>query len=155
MILYDVAQTLLGVMRSDEAMLLPQLYRDCTRKIHTQAQIYPHVTPDIRVPSRRCLLSRLHALFGESLIKVCKHGKYGTLLYYTQCDVVKALSTVLGRRTTHSVTDSAVSQTSENSKTNMSLETQMENVSSDLNKRVHEEAKRITRTNPTSINPSI
>lgn len=64
-----------------------------------------------------------------------------TLLYYGQCDV-KALSTALGRRTA-TTTDSATAHPIENSKTNMSLEEQIKNVSSDLNKRVHEQAKRV------------
>ena len=28
---------------------------------------------------------------------ICKHDKYGTLLYHKQCDLVKALSAALGK----------------------------------------------------------
>ena len=30
-------------------------------------------------------------------VMICKHDKYGTLLYHKQCDLVKALSATLGK----------------------------------------------------------
>lgn len=99
MVLYQTAQILLAAMKSDEALLLSTLYNMYIGTNKAESQNYPSLilTPDIHTPHRRWVLSRLHALFGESLTIVCKHYKYGTLLFHSRCDLVKALSTALGK----------------------------------------------------------
>ena len=95
--IYQTAQILLAAMKSDEALLLSTLYNMYIGTNKAESQNYPSLilTPDIHTPHRRWVLSRLHALFGESLTIVCKH--YGTLLFHSRCDLVKALSTALGK----------------------------------------------------------
>ena len=146
MVLYQTAQILLAAMKSDEALLLSTLYNMYIGTIKAESQNYPSLilTPDIHTPRRRWVLSRLHALFGESLTIVCKHYKYGTLLFHSRCDLVKALSTALGKgaKYTRLQTDSSANE-SETSFRGESMHTQIRNVASHLNDRVHEQAKKV------------
>ena len=99
MIMYQAAQTVLAAMKTNEAMLLLKLYKNFISDIHVKSKKYPSLNlGNTSQPSCRWVLSRLHAMFGDSLTVVCKHARYGTNLFYRQCDLVKALSTALGRQ---------------------------------------------------------
>ena len=87
-------------------------------------------------------------MFGESLTIVCKHDRYGTLLFHKSCDLVKALSTALGRGTkcTHPIADCSVKVACELGNTSSTvgadnMHEQIRNVASHLNDLVHEQAK--------------
>ena len=77
---------------------------------------------------------------------VCKHARYGTITFYTKCDLVKALSTALGSgsKNAYPVNDSCEATSCETSgSTGVSMGTQIKNVASHLNNQVHEQAKQI------------
>ena len=87
------AKRLAEVMKSDGAILLSVLYRKFYDKVRNKASLLPHLssTPD------QWLLSRLNSLFGDSLQVHCKQDRYGSVLFHKDCDLVKALSTALGK----------------------------------------------------------
>ena len=99
MILYGVADKLAASMESDQAVLLTKLYHNFFNTIIKESKNYPSLssTKQTNSSSHCWVLSRLHSIFGESLVIICKHEKYGTLLYHKQCDQVKALSSALGK----------------------------------------------------------
>lgn len=75
MIMYQAAQTVLAVVKADEAMFLSKLYKNFISDIHVASKKYPSLNlGNISQPSCRWVLSRLHALFGDSLKMVCKHA---------------------------------------------------------------------------------
>ena len=89
LIMYQVAQGLLASMRSDEVILLSTLYNSYVSELRTKSENYPSiVNTEIRTPTRCWVLSRLHSLFGDLLTIVCKHDKYGTLLFHSKCNLV-------------------------------------------------------------------
>ena len=99
MVMCLCAQTLVTLIKADEAMLLSAFYHTFLNVIKTESKNYPalSITEEKHIPGKRWVLSRLHSLFGESLKTVCKHECYGTLLFHTNSDLVKALSAALGK----------------------------------------------------------
>ena len=98
--MYGVADKLAASMKSDQAVLLSKLYHNFDNTIIKESKNYPSLssTKQTNSSSHCWVLSRLHSIFaGESLVMICKHEKYGTLLYHKQCDQVKALSSALGK----------------------------------------------------------
>ena len=93
------AQILAATLKADEAMLLSALYHTFLHTIKAESSNYPSLSlaEDKSVPSRRWVLSRLHSIFGETLTMVCVHDRYGTLLFRTKCDLVKAGTVALGK----------------------------------------------------------
>ena len=49
------------------------------------------------IPSSRWLLSHLNLHFEDMIEVQCRQRRYGTLVYHKNCDLVHALSSVLGR----------------------------------------------------------
>jgi hypothetical protein len=95
---HKTAKRLAELMKSDEAILLPVLYREYCEEIGSSASLLPHLssTPDLAIPGIRWLLSRLHSLFGDSLQVHCKQDRYGSVVFHKDCELIKALSTALG-----------------------------------------------------------
>ena len=82
----------------DEVLLLPNVYRDFASKFQDPSNSYPTlIITENDVPSNRWLLSQLHHCFGDMLQVECKHKRYGSLLFHKNCDLLKALSSVLGK----------------------------------------------------------
>ena len=134
------ANTLLTAVKRDEAMLLSKLYQAFCVKIQLDSSKYPSLfsTEETHTPSRRWVLSRLHSIFGECLIMVCKHDRYGTLLFRNGCDLLKALSTALGKGT-HCTCP--VAECTSKSSSSEGMHKQVDNVAAYLNERVHQQAK--------------
>ena len=155
MVLCMTGKTLTTKMKSDEAMLLSTLYQLFIRQVHTEANNYTSFDPigENKIPQKRWVLSRLYRHFGEVLSVACRHFRYGTVLYHKNCDLVSAVSAALGRsKTDIPITDYRVNvvqgpspQTSlsvgQECACDCSIETQIENVSSYLNDKVHKLAK--------------
>ena len=150
--MYQSAQTLAAVMKANEAMLLSRLYEEFLGMIQIESKHYPSLslTEETHFPRRRWVLSRLHSMFGESLTMVCKHDRYGTLLFHKGCDLVKALSTALGRGTkyTRPIADCSVKVACELGNTSSTvgadnMHEQIRNVASHMNDLVHEQAKKM------------
>ena len=87
-----------GKMKNDEAILLPNLYRDFMHELQAHKAYFPQVNAcEIDTPSCRWFLSHLHGYFENVLEVQCRHKHYGTLLYHKHCDLIHALSLALGR----------------------------------------------------------
>ena len=91
-----------------------------------------NVSPN-HVPGTRWLLSRLYSFFGSSMVVECKHKRFGSLVLYRHCDLLKALSTALGK--------GVVSQ-----KQNPTIcdEAKFDEVVMFLNEKLHAQAKKLT-----------
>ena len=96
------AKKLAELMKSDGAILLPVLYSKFCHEVQNRASLLPPLSslPNQKIPGIRWLLSRLHSLFGDSLQVICKQSRYGSVLFHKDCDLVKALSTALGKSET-------------------------------------------------------
>ena len=96
-----VALVLAKVLESEEAILLPELHSKFCSLIKTTASLFPAVSSTIvgNPPTTTWLLGSISAHFKGTLGVVCKHRKYGTLLYRKDGDLLKALSKALGNAT--------------------------------------------------------
>ena len=81
--------------RNDEAML-PYTNTLLTTLVASNFPGVESVSPE-HVPGTRWLLSRLHSFFGTSLVVKCRQKRFGPVMFHESCDLVKALSTALGK----------------------------------------------------------
>ena len=128
-------------LSKDEALLLPNVYRDFVSKFKSPSNSYPTVTvPENDVPSNRWLLSRLHHFFGDMVRVECKHKRHGSLLFHKNCDLVKALSSALGKNKLLQSNDRSEDSkfTDDESPSN---EEQLQNVANDINTRLQNQRK--------------
>ena len=79
-------------------MLLPELYYYFCQKINQNMYKFQNVNISLskKTPSSRWLLTSVSNNMGGTLGIVCKHKKYGTLLYYKNGYILRALSIALG-----------------------------------------------------------
>lgn len=131
-----VAEKLADAFRNDEARLLPSVHRHFIDTVHTNptnCPILESINPK-HIPGTRWLLSRLHSFFGSGLEVQCKHKRFGSLLFNKHCDLIKALSSALGRgqpaptsTTAHSVPTATI-----------------DSMATHLNAKLHDQAKALT-----------
>lgn len=138
-------------MKKDEAMLLPNLYRDIIHELHSHKASFPQVnTCEIDIPSCHWFLSHLHTHFDNVLEVQCKHKCYGTLIYHKNCDLVHALSLALGTAETRS--EKAKMPDLCTSKVQLpSLDQQLRTVAVYLNNKLHRRANQLYNEAPESI----
>ena len=93
------AHKLANALRNDEAMLLPAVHQSFTNEAYNQSANFPSVgvAAPGDVPGTRWLLSRLHSFFGSSIEVQCKHKRFGSVIFHKECNLVKAMSTALGK----------------------------------------------------------
>ena len=98
LVLCKAALKLAEAMKNDEVVLLPAIYREFRDEVKKGLTQMPHLVSLSRsIPGTRWVLTRLYHYFGKSLQVQCKHRKYGSLLFHQNCDLVKAISTALGK----------------------------------------------------------
>ena len=147
------AKRLAEVMKSDGAILLPVLYREFCDEVRNRASLLPHLssTPDRDIPGIRWLLSWLNSLFGDSLQVHCKQDRYGSVLFHKDCDLVKALSTALGKCQTlqkqlnEQRVETQISKAS-TTECQLSMQEQVGNVAHHLNGKIHQQASQFIAT---------
>ena len=129
-------------MKADEAMLLPNIHRDFIKEIHGNIALFSsivHVSGD-DIPTTRWLLPHLHLHFNARLEVQCRHKRYGTLLYHKSCDLVRALSSALGKSeaktTCRSCSEHEVQQ-----HTVPTMKEQLQTVALHMNTKLHEQAR--------------
>ena len=164
MVLCITGKYLSSRMKTDEAILLSTLYQSFVIQVHTEAKNYTSL--DLiygnKIPQKRWVLSRLYRHFGEVLRVACRHFRYGTVLYHKDCDLVNAVSAALGRNKVEATpcTDASTQQgrinvpqatltslpTGQTGACDCGIETQLENVSTYLNGKVHKLAKSLITT---------
>ena len=90
---------LANTMKSDEAILLPELWQTFLSELETCQRLFAGVEPiePEKLPINRWLLSRLYSYFGNLLEVQCTHRKYGSILLHRHCNLMKALSTALDK----------------------------------------------------------
>ena len=140
------AHKLATALKNDEAMLLPAVHQSFTNEAYSQSANFPSVgvVAPGDVPGTRWLLSRLHSFFGSSIEVQCKHKRFGSVIFHKECDLVKALSTALGKA--HSLQRQM--ETLSSSSSSMSeppvvptLEEKINEVAVYTNTKLHEQAK--------------
>ncbi len=139
LIMCEIAMKVFHAMRSHEALLLPVVHRDFVHRVRerwTQHFEGEGGVPEDEIPSTRWLLAQLHFFLGDLLQVKCKHRRYGSVLFYRDCDLIKALSTALGKSQDHQKSPQPVSSIPE-----PSLDRQVDSVASYLNEKVHTQAK--------------
>ena len=146
-----IAAILVKLLENDEAILLPELHSKFCHLLRTQTSQYPAVSTGIveTPPTTTWLLSSLSMHFKSTLGVVCKHRKYGTLLYKRDGDLLKALSKALGNAT--GVAREAAAQldlSAEISACNKKPDSDddLAKVCLALNKKVHNQAKSMIQT---------
>ena len=87
-------------MKSDEAVLLPMVRKQFVDEAFANVSMFPNVgsITERDLPTNRWLLSRLHVFFEDNIEVQCRHKRFGTLIFHKNCDMVHALSTVLGQK---------------------------------------------------------
>ena len=85
-------------LQRDEAILLPEVHSDFCQLVSTSTENFPNVQTSLKTnpPTNRWLLSSISNHLHEHLGIVCKHKRYGTLLYRKNGDLLKSLSKALG-----------------------------------------------------------
>ena len=136
-------------MKLDEAMLLPNVYKEFKSEVFANISQFPHAKSlsENELPNSHWLLSQFHVYF-ENTIQ-CRHKRYGTLLYHNSCDVIKALSTALGK--THTHTENRASNESQKCTPcictgtcpSTSIEEQVQTIAVYFNRKLQEQAKDI------------
>ena len=61
------------------------------------SQRHSDIKPELSTPTQRWLLANLCNLFGSTLQIECRHKKYGSVVYRSGCDLLKAVSPALGK----------------------------------------------------------
>ena len=129
-------------MKEDEAMLLPNLYRDFIHELHAHKTVFPQVCVcNNEIPTSRWFLSHLHAHFENVLEVQCRHKRFGTLLYHKSCDLIHALSLALGRTETREEKTKMPDLGKSVTELQPSLPQQMNTVAVYLNNKLHQRAK--------------
>lgn len=131
-------------MVSNEAMLLPDLYRSFKETLSSEKRFFPHlvVTTD-EVPSNRWFISRLNHYFGEIIAFECRLRYIGTVVFHKNCDLLQALSTALGKLHNAERKVQELSTPRSDVETMYpSLDEQINNVASHFNHKFHEQAKK-------------
>ena len=97
----NVAMMLASLLEKDEAVLLPELHTKFCHILEAHTSNFPGVSTSIvdNPLTTTWLLSSISIYFKSTLGVVCKHRKYGTLLYKKDGDLLKALSKALGNAT--------------------------------------------------------
>ena len=132
-------------MKSDEVMLLPVLHKEFKQEVLVCVQQFPQVC-DISeddIPGSRWLLSRILQYFEGILEIQCRQRRVGTLLFHKDCDLLQAMSIIMGRTTslqTKEVTQEQ-SQLSPLPDTGTCNEEQIQTVAKYLNSRLHQKAR--------------
>ena len=98
-----VTLKLVKTLQQDEAMLLPELHSHFYDVVSKTIQNVPNVqkSPKTSLPTNRWLLSSISNYLQDNLGIVCKHKRYGTLLYRKNGDLLKAHSKALGNAHKH------------------------------------------------------
>ena len=93
-----VALQLVKTLQQDEAILLPEVHSNFCQLVSTSIENFPNVQKSLKTnpPTNRWLLSSISNHLHEHLGIVCKHKRYGTLLYRKNGDLLKSLSKALG-----------------------------------------------------------
>ena len=141
-----VALTLARLLEKDEAVLLPELHTKFCHMLKSNASHFSISIVD-NPPTTTWLLSSISIHFQSTLGVVCKHRKYGTLLYKRDGDLLKALSKALGNAT--GIAREAAAQlglSAEKSDKNTDSEDDLEKACLALNKKVHSQAKLMIQT---------
>ena len=99
LVIMKVALKYAKVMSHDEALLLPAVYSSFQSEFLAMCQIFPSLSGLVldHIPSIRWFLSHLHKVFQGGLKVHCVHKRYGTVMFYHNYDLVKALSHALGQ----------------------------------------------------------
>lgn len=110
---WNVCKVSLGltkILQNEEAILLPELYTTFCNYIIQTIDKFPNVGKTLKTnpPTIRWFLSSISNHLGENLGIVCKHRKYGTLLYRRNGDILKALSKALGKAQQSQRTETAI-----------------------------------------------
>ena len=86
-------------MATNQVLLLPDLYRKFKDALSSESNSYPQllvITDEF--PSTQWFISRLNHYFGDSIVFECRHRHTGTLVFHKNCDLIMALSSVLGQK---------------------------------------------------------
>ncbi len=134
-------------MKADVAMLLPALHNELAYEAFANVSMFPQVSDlsERDIPTSRWLLSLLHLYFEDKLEVQCRHRRYGTLLFHTECDLIQALSTALGQsqnmqKRADRLADEQASDHSEHL-TPPAVEEQVQTVALYLNDKLHNRAR--------------
>ena len=95
---WNVLLTSVGLCKhfeNDKAIFLPDLYKDFTSTVQSNLQQTPSLVKE-SMPTSRWLLSCISYHFNDTLGMICKHKRYGTMLYYKKTDILKILSKTMG-----------------------------------------------------------
>ena len=94
----QIALKLAKILQRDEAILLPELHRQFCQLLTTSIDGFPNVHKSLKtnLPTNRWLLSSIGNHLKDTLGIVCKHRRYGTLLYSRNGDLLNFLSKALG-----------------------------------------------------------
>ena len=140
-----VTKQLAEELKKNEAVLLSTVYRDYTSELKSNISTHPkaHLTDDL--PSRRWVLSRLHTHFGDAIEVHCRHKRYGSIIFARGCDLVHAVSSVLGKLHHQHISEpgEAVQVPTVNSEC---MEEKVNIVANHLNKLIHDQSKQLIDT---------
>ena len=131
LVLCYLGQHIATTMATNQVLLLPDLYRKFKDALSSESNSYPQllvITDEF--PSTRWFISRLNHYFGDSIVFECRHRHTGTLVFHKNCDLIMALSSVLGQK--------RIAE----KKAQCPLEIQITNVTSHFHRKLSEQAKK-------------